>query len=134
MSSLNIDNTFFHKYARLFSPLATDTSCSFQDQRKPNFAGISLLIGPETHYVTSALFCMEKSVAEVFQVIELERILAVCLLLYFSKYISYLALEKEPLLHAYKTCTSCFEDTVFLRESPSLVSQRLGWYEDTCLG
>lgn len=53
----------------------------------------------ETRYVTSVLFCTEKSAAETFQVIELEQILAVCLLLHFSKNISHSALAKEPLLH-----------------------------------
>lgn len=42
---------------------------------------------------------MDKRVAEIFQVIELEWILDVSLLLYFSKNISDRALLKELLLH-----------------------------------
>lgn len=42
----------------------------FNTKEKPNFAEISLFIGRDTHYVTSALFCMAKGIAEIFQVIE----------------------------------------------------------------
>lgn len=57
----------------------------FKTKEKPNFADISLFIGRDTYYVTSALFCMAKRIAEIFQVIELEQILAICLLLYPAK-------------------------------------------------
>lgn len=57
----------------------------FQTKEKPNFADISLFIGRGTHYTTPALLCMARMIAEIFQVIELEQILAVWLLLYFPK-------------------------------------------------
>lgn len=57
----------------------------FKTKEKTHFADISLFIGRDTYYVTSALSCTAKRIAETFQVIELEQILAVCLLLYFPK-------------------------------------------------
>ena len=133
---------FFPKYVRVFSPLAKDTSCSFQGQRKQSdFADVSLLMGTETCYVTSALFCMEKSVAEIFQVIELGQIQAVCLLLFFSKNISYLALVKDLLLHG-QWGHILYPHVLRAQLFRGRVSQksvchgclRLGWYEESCLG
>lgn len=37
----------------------------FNTKEKPNFVDIRLFIGRDTHYVTSALFCMEKKIAEI---------------------------------------------------------------------
>lgn len=45
-------------------------------------------MGKETCYVKSALFYMEKSIAELTRVIELEQIPLVWLLLYFNKLFS----------------------------------------------
>jgi len=55
-------------------------------------------MGIETRYVTYALSCMEKSVAEFFQVTELEQIQAVCLLLYFPKNVKLLSASEGTAL------------------------------------
>lgn len=114
----------------------------FQTKEKPNFADISLFIGRDTYYITSALLCMAKRTAEIFQVIELEQILAVGLLLYFPKNTSisveisiYSSSEGTILAWAMRlhAVPSCFGDTAFSREcllkvSLSLVSQPgMGW-------
>lgn len=73
-------------------------------------------MGTETSYVKSALFYMEKSIAELTQVIELEQMPLVWLLLYFNKHISYLAFGRELLLHGQSGCilfSHKFEATAF---------------------
>lgn len=87
------------------------------------------------------IFCMDKRVAEIFQAIELEQILAVCLLLYFSKNISYLSLVKEPLLHG-PSGHILYPQVLRAWLFRGRVSQksvfhwrlRLGWYKDSALG
>lgn len=77
---------------------------------------ICLLMGTETSYVKSALFYMEKSVAEFAWVIELEQIPLVWLPFYFNKNISCLALGRELLLHGQSGCilvSHKFEATAF---------------------
>lgn len=70
LNCLNIAKIIFLNMPDHFPCLLRIQAVLLKTEEKPSFADISLFTGRDTYYVTSALFCMAKRIAETFQVIE----------------------------------------------------------------